>query len=322
MKNTRLTGLIAAPFTPFDSDFRLRLDVVPRLAAHLVQQNVRGAFIGGTTGEWASLTLDERYRLAAAWRAVAGPDLKVIVHVGHNCLADCRELARQAEEIGADAIAALMPSFFRPATVGLAVDFCRRIAEVAPKTPFYYYHMPDMTGVDIDMHGFLPEAIRAIPTFRGIKFTHSNVMDYGLTVEAAGGSYDILFGRDEFLLAGLALGAKGAVGSTYNYSAPLYNNLIAAHSSGNVDGAKAQQVRIQRVIIAILKYGGGVAVGKAVMSLIGIDCGPPRPPLERLAGSKLAGLKAELDALDFFAEANNPPVSAFSSARERNKTVA
>lgn len=302
MKSLHLSGLIAAPYTPFDSDGRLRLEVVPRLASHLVQQKVTGAFVGGTTGEWASLTREERESLASAWRSVLAPNLKIIVHVGHNCLEDSCSLARHAESIGADAIAALMPSFFRPANVAAAVDFCRQIALAAPKTPFYYYHIPEMTGVEITMNEFFGEAVRAIPNFAGIKFTHSNVMDFGLVSKAANGKHDILFGRDEILLAGLAMGARGAVGSTYNYSARLYYKMMQDFSAGRMAEATAQQIRIQQCIVPLLKYGA-LPAGKALMGLIGIDCGAPRPPFSRLGSRDLSSLKKELDQLGFFEEA-------------------
>jgi N-acetylneuraminate lyase len=300
MESTRLSGLIAAPFTPFHADYSLNLDVVPKIAEHLVKNKVSGAFVGGTTGESASLTRDERIQLTAAWRKVAGPGLKLIVHVGHNCLRDSQELARHAESVGADCIAAVMPSFFRPKTLAATVNFCRLIAAAAPKTPFYYYHIPDMTGVDFSMAEFLPEAAKSIPTFKGIKFTHSNLMDYSLALAAAGDRYDVLFGRDENLLAGLAFGAKGAVGSTYNYSAGLYHKLMKLHASDKHDEASQQQVYIQRTILPLIRYGG-LAAGKAVMALAGVDCGPVRPPLEPLEPKNLAALKQELDALDFFA---------------------
>ncbi|HZZ57509.1 MAG TPA: dihydrodipicolinate synthase family protein [Opitutaceae bacterium] len=309
MKRLHLSGLIAAPYTPFDSDGRLRTELVPQLASYLVEQEVTGAFVGGTTGEWASLSTDERRGLATAWRSVAGSNLKLIVHVGHNALTDCCELARHAESIGADAIAALMPSFFRPAGVAQTVEYCRQIAAAAPRTPFYYYHIPEMTGVEILMKEFLPEAIRAIPTFAGIKFTHYNVMDFSLTLAEAGDNYDILFGRDEFLLAGLAMGAKGAVGSTYNYSARMYYKMMKDFAAGRRDQAREQQVRIQRCIVPLLKYGP-LAAGKAVMGLIGLDCGGPRPPLDRVTGKVLAALKADLEEAGFFKEAGRPAGAA------------
>jgi N-acetylneuraminate lyase len=243
--------------------------------------------------------LVERIKLTAAWIKVAGPHLKLIVHVGHSCLGDSQEMARHAESVGADAIAAIMRSFSQPAAVAPCVDFCRRIAEAAPKTPFFYYHMPDVTRSTLNMADFLPAAASSIPTFQGIKFTHSNLMDYGLTVAAAGDRYDVLFGRDEFLLAGLAFGAKGAVGSTYNYSAALYHKLIHLYSSGKREEATRQQVYIQKTILPMAKLGG-LPAAKAIMAMVGVDCGPPRPPLEAIVPSQVMALKKDLDSLDFF----------------------
>ena len=302
MKALRLNGLIAAPFTPFNADFSLNLEVVPQIAQHLARQKVTGAFIGGTTGEWASLTLGERRALAEAWSKATGPDLKLIVHVGHNCLGDCQDLARHAESLGADAIAAIMPSFFRPGDLGTLVEFCRQIAQAAPNTPYYYYHFPDMTGVNFNMVEFLPAARESIPTFAGIKFTHSNLMDFGLTLAAAGDRHDVLFGRDEILLGGLAAGAKGAVGSTYNYCARLHYKLMRIVGEGKADEARKLEVYIQQAMLLVQKYGGGITAGKAIMAAVGVDCGPCRMPLSPLAAKGHTALRAELDALDFFAE--------------------
>lgn len=301
MKPFSLTGLITAPYTPYNADCSLKLETVPLIAEHLARQKLDGAFICGTTGEWPSMTRDERRALAEAWREAIGNSMKLIVHVGHSCLADSQDLARHAESIGADAIAALVPAFFRPATVEDAVDHCRLIARVAPRTPFYYYHMPDMTGADFNMIDFLPLAIRSIPTFKGIKFTHYNLWDFGLTLAAAGNKYDILCGRDEVLLAALALGAKGAVGSTYNYAAALNHRLMRTHAANQLEAATKQMAYLQKTIVPIVKYGG-LPAAKAVMAMSGVDCGPVRPPLARPTAQRLKALRRELGALDFFSK--------------------
>jgi N-acetylneuraminate lyase len=111
LKTTRLSGLIAAPFTPFNADYSLNLEVIPAYVKHLLRQKVTGAFVGGSTGEYASMTQEERISLAATWRAASGPALKIIIHVGDNSLRNSCVLARHAESIGADAIAALMREF-------------------------------------------------------------------------------------------------------------------------------------------------------------------------------------------------------------------
>ena len=109
-----LTGLIAAPHTPMHDDGSLNLDVITQQAAHLRRNGVVAAFICGTTGEGVSLTSDERRRVAERWRAEAG-SVRVLVNVAHDSTAESRALAAHAAQIGADAVATMATSFFRPA---------------------------------------------------------------------------------------------------------------------------------------------------------------------------------------------------------------
>ena len=305
MKNT-LAGLIAAPFTPFDSAGNVALPVIPRLASLLQKNGVAGAFVCGTTGEGSSLTLPERFQVAEAWRQAApAGTLKVIVHVGHLSVFDACTLAEHAQKIGADAIASIAPSFFKPATVQELVAWCMLVAAAAPKLPFYYYHMPAMTGVNITATEFLRHADGRIPTLAGVIFTHEDLDDYRAARVYANGKYAILFGRDEILLSGLELGAPGAVGSTYNYAAPLYTDLIAAHRAGDLARAKAEQAKA-RAFIDVMAAHGGLPAGKAIMGLIGVDCGPVRLPLRQLSPSEIASLREGLAGGGFFEFASRP----------------
>ncbi len=125
MMKRKLCGLIAAVHTPFAADGSLRLDVVEGQAEYLQSSGVHAVFVCGTTGESHSLTVDERMKLAARWLAIAqGTELKVVVHVGANCLADAAALARHAEGHGAAAIGAMAPSYFKPDSVESLVACC------------------------------------------------------------------------------------------------------------------------------------------------------------------------------------------------------
>ncbi len=107
-----LQGLIAAPHTPFAADGSLHLPVVEKQAARLLADGVTTVFVGGTTGETHSLTVDERRALARRWAEVArGTKLKVIIHAGSNCLADARALAAQAQELGVAANPPMPPCY-------------------------------------------------------------------------------------------------------------------------------------------------------------------------------------------------------------------
>lgn len=296
----RLKGLIAAPFTPFRKDGGVDLTVIEKLAESLVANKVSGAFVCGTTGEGVSMTTAERMKVAERWQACAGPKLRVIVHVGHTSLGDCRTLAAHAQKIGAAAVGCVAPFCFKPAKAEDLVAFCAEVAAAAPDLPFYYYHIPCVTGVTIPAFDFLRAAADKIPNLAGIKFTHENLMDFSACIRWEGGRFDALFGRDEMLLAGLSAGAEGAIGSTYNYAAPVYHRIIAAYNRGDLKTAQDEQARANAMIAVLIRYGGMPPAGKAFMKAIGLDCGTARLPLRSLTDAQAEALRAEAEAAGFF----------------------
>jgi N-acetylneuraminate lyase len=135
-----------------------------------------------------------------------------------------------------------------------------------------------------------------IPNLAGIKFTSTNLMALQECLAADDGRFNILFGTDEMLLAGLALGVPGAVGSTYNYAAPLYAKLIAAHEAGDLVTAQALQLKSVKLVQILLQYGV-LAAGKALMERAGVDCGPVRPPVRNLTPEQKARLFQQVESL-------------------------
>lgn len=147
---------------------------------------------------------------------------------------------------------------------------------------------------------FLEQASKKIPNLAGIKYTHEDLMDYQLCLAFEDGRYDMLFGRDEILVCGLSLGARGAVGSTYNFAAPLYTNIIAAFDEGDLVGArKLQKKSVDLIQLLFQTPASFQAVGKSVMKILGIDCGPVRPPLANMTQMAYENLKGLME-LGFF----------------------
>lgn len=303
-----IEGLVAAPFSPLHADGRLNLDLIPAYAEHLSRNGVVGAFVNGTTGEGVSLTSKVRCEIARRWVEAAPAGLRVIVHAGHNCVEDARELARHAAEIGAAAVAVTAPSFFRPQSIEDLVDWLAPIAAGAPELPFFYYHIPSMTGVQFAMADFLPVAARRIPNFAGIKFTDENLDDFSRAIAFDGGRYDILFGRDEMLLRGLERGARGAVGSTYNFAMPLYLRIIAAFRAGDLETAEPMQQDSAAMVRLLQRTPGAfLSSQKAALRMLGLDCGRVLPPLRSLTPQEEHSLRAELERIDFLGKFQSRP---------------
>lgn len=296
----KIKGLVAAPFTPMHPDGSLNLGAIRPYADHLAEQGIVGAFICGTTGEGFSMTVAERKAVAEAWVRASAGRLKVIVHVGHNCQADAAELAAHAQQCGAYAIASIAPNFYKPCCVEDLVGFFAPVAAAAPALPFYYYNMPSMSGVSLPVDKFLELGAEKIPTLQGVKFTHNNLMEMNQCLALGDGAFEILHGYDEILLCGLALGAKAAVGSTYNYAGKVYNALLDAFEAGDLGRARELQRYSVEIVKVIIRYGGGVRGGKAIMNLLGIPCGECRLPLNRFTEAEYAALRKDLEDINFF----------------------
>jgi len=295
-----LEGLIAAPFTPMHPDGTINYDPIAAIADRYQRNHLAGVFIGGTTGEGFSLTEQERLELIHQWGKTVSEPFKLLVHVGHNCLETAKVLARQAQRHNAWGIGAIGPIFFKPTRIEDLVRYCREVAAAAPEIGFYYYHYPALTGLNFRMIDFLQAAAGAIPNLKGLKFTHDDLADLAQCVVFEGGRYDILMGRDEHFLDALKLGVRAAIGGTYNFAAPLYLELIEAFQQNNVKKAQSLQNKAVEMIGIIRRSGDDfLGAAKAIMKIIGIDCGPVRLPLRALLEEKHKILEENLFKIGF-----------------------
>jgi len=295
----RFAGLIPATYTPLAADGAVDVDAIAPLTEQLLADGVSGLYVCGSTGEGVSLAADERRQVAKAFMAAARCRVPVIVHVGHDSLAEAAALAAHAADIGVDAISAMPPCYFPIRDAAMVVESAAAVAAAAPKLPFYYYHIPAMTGVAIDVVEFLKQAGDRIPNFAGVKYTANTLHEFQECVALDGGRFEMLSGYDEMLLPALAVGARAAVGSTFNVASPLYRRLIAAFTAGDLDRARQEQLRAVAMIRVLMRFPFHPAM-KAVLAMIGTPCGHCRPPLPRLSRADEERLRESLEAIGFF----------------------
>jgi len=299
-----IKNLIAATYAPMHDNQNLNLEVIPSYKAFLVNNNVVGAFVNGSTGDFVSLTVEERKQLITAWSNHRSDNFVVINHVGHTSLKVAKELAAHSAD-KADAIATLSPFYFKPPTLESLVYYCVEIAKEAPQLPFYYYHIPVLTRTDFDMVEFLQLVEKSIPNFAGIKFTEDNLNAYQNCAKFADGKYNILFGVDEKNYESREFDAKGWVGSTYNHLAPLYYKISELVDYNEYSKAKDLQKKAVRFVTLLDSYGGFNGVAKGFMKTLGVDCGPSRYPHVTLSDTDYIGIRKELDQIgyqDLFSE--------------------
>lgn len=296
----RIQGLIAATFSTFNEDGSLDLSLIPGLVEKLISEGVQGVFICGTNGEGPNLTIEERMTIAEAYVKAVNKRCLVLVHVGHPSIAEARKLAVHAKKIGADAISAVAAFYFKPASVNNLVDCMAEIAAAAPDMPFYYYHIPVITGMGIDMLEFLRLAEGKIPNLAGIKYTAATLHEYQACLNYKNGRFDILYGYDELLLPALAVGAQAAIGSTYTFAAPLYLKVMAYFREGKIAEARQMQLHAINMIRCLPRYSP-IPAQKTIMKLMGMNMGPCRLPLVTLSAQQEQEIGNYLEEIGFAA---------------------
>jgi N-acetylneuraminate lyase len=188
-----------------------------------------------------------------------------------------------------------------------------QIASAAPQLPFYYYHIPALTGIGMDMIEFLKLSEDEIPNLAGIKYTASTLHEYQACINYRGGKFDILFGYDEMLLGALAVGAKGAIGSTYTFSAKLYLQVMALYNRDEKELARQMQSVSVEMVRCLVQFPG-IPAQRAIMKSLGFDLGPCRLPLKELSSKDAQTLIGGLDALHFFDIVNKDPETSVNVA--------
>lgn len=299
MSEMPLNGLIAATVTPFDSAGVVDLTAIKPMIDRLIESGVTGLYVCGSTGEGMSLTCQERKSVVEASVTASGGRVPVIVQVGHNSITDACDLAKHAVDAGANVVSATCPSYFKVADTETLLSCMGQIANAAPQLPFYYYHIPALTGSQIDVVDFLERGGERIPNLAGLKYTNTLIHEFQACQYTRSRNFDVVWGCDEMLLAAFASGATAAIGSTYNIAAPLYCRIIEAIDAGDWKTARHLQYHSVAMVNVMKSFPFHGAL-KAIMSMLKMPVGSCRLPLNELTENETVSLQNRLKDIGFF----------------------
>jgi N-acetylneuraminate lyase len=231
----------------------------------------------------------------AAIRTVNGR-VPVMIHVGAINTGDAVTLARHAEAAGADAVSAVPPFYYSYSFEAIR-DHYAAIAE-ATELPLYLYFIPGATGTAISPEQLLE--ICAIDGVAGFKYTSQDLYYLSRVMSLRDPARtNILSGPDELFMLCLALGAEGAIGTTYNFMPRLYVDIMESYTRGEVTVARELQ-RAATDVIAVLIRHGVLPSTKALLAMLGFPVGHGVPPMPALIGSATEALRQDLETCGFF----------------------
>ena len=297
-KLKRYQGIFPAFYACYDDTGRVSTSRTKSLAKYLLAKGVTGLYVGGSSGECIYQSVEERKTILEAVMDAVGGKLVVIAHVACNNTADSCELARHAESLGVDAIAAIPPIYFHLPPYAIA-DYWNAISAAAPNTDFIIYNIPQLAGVALSTQ--LLQEMAKNPRVIGVKNSSMPTQDIQMWRDATERELVVFNGPDEQLLSGLAAGAVGGIGGTYAAMPELYERIFTLVRGGGILPARDIQDACCHIIYKMCSGQGNMyAMIKEILRLRGApDIGGVRAPLYPLQPGDeaiAASCAADIDA--------------------------
>lgn len=280
-------GVIPAFYACYDEEGNISPEGVRALTEYFAEKGVKGVYVNGSSGECIYQSVEDKKLVLENVMEAAKGRLTVIAHVACNNTKDSMELARHAQSVGADAIAAIPPIYFRLPEHAIA-QYWNDISSAAPDTDFVIYNIPQLAGVALTMNLFAE--MRKNPRVIGVKNSSMPVQDIQMFKAAAGDDYVIFNGPDEQFISGRIIGAEGAIGGTYGAMPELFLKMDEYVKSGELEKAKEIQYAVNEVIYKMCSaHGNMYGVIKAILKINeNLELGGVRKPLPALTDSDTA----------------------------------
>ncbi|KTF21269.1 dihydrodipicolinate synthase family protein [Streptococcus gordonii] len=281
-KLEKYEGVIPAFYACYDEAGEVSPERVRALTQYFIDKGVKGVYVNGSSGECIYLSVADRKLILENVMEVAKGKLTVIAHVACNNTKDSVELAKHAESLGVDAIAAIPPIYFRLPDYSIA-KYWNDISAAAPNTDFVIYNIPQLSGTTLTPA--LYAEMRKNPRVIGVKNSSMPTQDIQIFVAEGGEDHIVFNGPDEQFISGRVIGAKAGIGGTYAVMPDLFLKLNQLIIDKDLDRAKELQHAINSVIYKMVSGRANLyAVMKEILRLNeDLDIGSVRAPLEPLS---------------------------------------
>ena len=281
-KLEKYEGVIPAFYACYDEAGEVSPERVRALTQYFIDKGVKGVYVNGSSGECIYLSVADRKVILENVMEVAKGKLTVIAHVACNNTKDSVELAKHAESLGVDAIAAIPPIYFRLPDYSIA-KYWNDMSAAAPNTDFVIYNIPQLSGTTLTPA--LYAEMRKNPRVIGVKNSSMPTQDIQIFVAEGGEDHIVFNGPDEQFISGRVIGAKAGIGGTYAVMSDLFLKLNQLIIDKDLDRAKELQHAINSVIYKMVSGRANLyAVMKEILRLNeDLDIGSVRAPLEPLS---------------------------------------
>lgn len=280
-----MSGFLVAAITPFDEHGGLNVPALYKLMDKTIAEGAIGFLIGGSSAECPMLSREERLEGLRAAAAYPGrKNTKLMASVASISTEEALIYAREAKALGYDCMISTVPYYYKFGMKGIADYF--RTLHAAVDLPLFLYNFPGNTGIELDIYHPDIKAILTDGTIAGVKQTSLNLSQME-RMRAMNPELVIYGGYDEVYLGARILGADGAIGSTFNFTLPLFTKIEEAYSALDIPKAQKLQVQANNIMEALVQNSLFPSI-KHILTTQGIDCGGCRAPFPTLSDAQKA----------------------------------
>ncbi|MBO5169116.1 MAG: 4-hydroxy-tetrahydrodipicolinate synthase [Phascolarctobacterium sp.] len=283
--------LLTAMVTPFNADGSVNCEAAADFAEWLLANGSDGLVVEGSTGEAATMFMDEKIAVLKAVVERVNGRAPVIVGAGTNCTASTLELINAVEACGVDGLLVVGPYYNKPTQEG----YYQHFAAVAKSTnlPIIVYNVPGRTGSNIE-----PKTVARLaaefPNIVAVKEAAGNVAQTAELFRVLPENVTIYSGDDGLVLPFMAVGARGVISVLGNIGGQMLQDVMQLYSEGKVAEAAELNKKLVPLANSLFIESNPIPVKYAVTKVTGIDAGAPRLPLTPLSEGGVAKLDAIL----------------------------
>lgn len=293
MKKPYFGRLLTAMVTPFNADGSINYEAGADFADWLLANGSDGLVVEGSTGEAATMDMDEKIKFMQTIVARVNGRAKIVAGAGTNCTASTIDLVKKMETCGVDGVLVVGPYYNKPTQEGYYQHFAA-VAK-ATKLPIIVYNVPGRTGGNI-----APETVARLAAdfsnIVAIKEAAGNVAQTAELYRVLPEDFSIYSGDDGLILPFLSVGACGLISVLANVNGNILQQLMQAYSEGRVkDAADLNKVMVP-LAKAMFIESNPIPIKAAVTKVTGIEAGAPRLPLTPISAAAEAKLDAALKA--------------------------
>lgn len=282
-------GAGVAIVTPMKDNYDINYEKLEELIDWQIAEGTDAIIIAGTTGESATLTMEEHRDVIRAAIQFTKHRVPVIAGTGSNCTRTAVQLSKEAEEAGADGLLIVTPYYNKATQSGLIAHYTT-IAD-STKCPVIMYNVPGRTGCNL-----LPETVAALVKAKenivGLKEATGNMAQAAKTMNLTDGKLDLYSGEDGLVVPLMSLGAVGVISVWSNVAPAKVHQMCSNFFKGDIKAAAELQLEAIPLIDALFSEVNPIPVKKA-MNLMGMDVGALRAPLGEMGeanAKNLAGI--------------------------------